>query len=325
MNDVAMEAVIAKVRKLLALADNNPNENEAANAAAKAQELLEAYNLDMAVVGQKERKYAKREDKKRGGGLYKWQRNLWFATAQLNFCNYYFYRGLKAGSQYEHQLIGSQANVVSTEVMAQYLEGVVERLARKWVAENRPGKSIFIREAIAFREGVAGRLTGRLWEKRWARLAEDNERIKQERERNRAHGVNTENALVLQDVINTEEDLNADYINGWEPGTSARRRLEADARRAAAQAAAEELLRKQEEWDAAHPEEAARRKARQAQEDEARAQDAAKEWAKQQFRARKPTPEEERAKLRSYREGWNEGGAVSLDKQVDKSKQQALR
>jgi len=45
-----MERVVERVRKLLALAARNPNEAEATAAAAKAQELLAFYNLDMATV-----------------------------------------------------------------------------------------------------------------------------------------------------------------------------------------------------------------------------------------------------------------------------------
>lgn len=44
--------VTERVRKLLNLATKNPNEAEATAAAAKAQELLVAYNLDMATVEQ---------------------------------------------------------------------------------------------------------------------------------------------------------------------------------------------------------------------------------------------------------------------------------
>jgi hypothetical protein len=311
-----IEAIIEKVRKLLALAGNNSNEAEAASAAQKAQDLLEAYNLDMATVNQSTRTFTAREDTRMGGGLYKWQRALWFATATLNFCRYSYIRGNKLGGTYEHQLIGSKANVIGARVMAEYLEGVTERLARKWVAVNRPGKSIFIKEAIAYREGLAGRLTNRLWQKRWEHLAAEKERIKQERERNRAAGVMTENALVLQDVINTEEDLNTDYLNGWEPGTAAKQRVVNEARQAAAEAAADEALRKQAEWDAAHPEEAAKRKAAAAAKDK---EDYDNYWKKQNgTRKRNPTAEELRRSTPAYREGWNKGEEVQLERQVNK-------
>jgi hypothetical protein len=309
-NDQASDAVIEKIRKLLALA-GSANEHEAALAAQKAQDLLEAYNLDMSVISTA--RATKREKASRGGGLYKWQRNLWHAVSTLNFCRYTYYQGNRAGGEYKHELIGSKANVIGAELMAGYLEGAVERLARKWVHENRPGKSVFIKEAIAFREGLANRLTNRLWSLRWEHLAKEKERVEQERNRNRAAGLNTENALVLQDVVNSEEDLNYDYIMGYEPGTSARMRVERDARIKAAEAEADEALRKQAEWDEAHPAEAAARRKR---EEEKRAKEY-KDWKPP--RSRKATPEQERARLGSYRDGWEQGADVSLDRQVGKA------
>jgi Protein of unknown function (DUF2786) len=320
--DSKTEAVIAKVRKLLAMAEGNANENEAAVAAAKAQELLEAYNLDITIVNRRTGKHAARDDKTRAGGLYKWQRELWNAIATMNFCKYYFYRGLSAGSQYEHQLIGSKANVISTEVMGQYLEHTIERLARQWVNANRPGKSIFIKEAIAYREGVAANLSNRLWTLRYEHLKEQEAARKAERERNKAAGINTENALVLQDVINSEEDLNTDYINKWEPGTAAKQRVQREARQAAAEAEAARLLREQAEWDAAHPEEARARKEREA----AKSAREYEEWSKRQSkqRGRKETAEEKRRRMPSFRTGYQDGDNVQLNKQIDKNSPKRL-
>ena len=44
------ENIIAKIKKLLALAANNPSENEAKSAALKAQEMLAQYHIDMKQV-----------------------------------------------------------------------------------------------------------------------------------------------------------------------------------------------------------------------------------------------------------------------------------
>jgi len=312
--EIDIDAVIAKVRKLLALAGNNTNEAEAASAAQKAQDLLEAYNLDMATVNEQTKTFAVREDTRTGGGLYKWQRALWYATATLNFCRYSYIRGNKLGSQYEHQLIGSKANVIGARIMAEYLEGVTERLARKWVRENHPGKSVFIKDAIAYREGLAGRLTNRLWAKRHEHLAAEQDRIRQERARNLSAGINTENALVLQDVINTEEDLNTDYLNGWEPGTAAKQRVIREARQAAAEAAVAEELRKYAKWAEEHPEEAAKLRAQQEKADKEQYDNY---WAKQNgARKRKPTAEEIRRSTPAYREGWAKGDEVQIERQV---------
>ena len=313
MEDTKMDAVIAKVRKLLAMAEGNANEHEAAVAAQKAQDLLSAYNLDMAIVNRQTNEHQPRDDKKRNGGLYKWQRDLWYATATLNFCRYYYHRGLSAGSSYEHQVIGSKANVIGTEIMAGYLEAAIERLARAWVAENRPGRSIFIKEAIAYREGLAARISERLWRKRYDQQEADRKAREEERARNKAHGLDTENALVLQDVINTEEDLNNDHIYGWPAGTSAKNRAIREKEREAAEREAERLLKEQDEWDKAHPVEAAARKAKE----EAEAKKARDKYWNKTYRDRKPTAEELRRRLSSFGEGYREGANVSLNRQVD--------
>src|SRR5690606_26953988 len=120
------------------------------------------YNLDLAQVGGNK---AARNDKKRKGGLYSWQRNLWKAVAELNFCHYLSIKGLERGSTYQHRLVGSHANVIGTEHMAQYLQDTVERLAQQWAKDNYY-KSVFVREAIAYREGMTARLSERLRERR---------------------------------------------------------------------------------------------------------------------------------------------------------------
>lgn len=315
--DAKTLAIIEKVRKLLAMANGNANENEAAVAASKAQELLEAYNLDMLTVNRRANTHTARTRENKAGGLYKWQRDLWNAVSRLNFCMYWYRRGLTAGSQYEHEVVGSPANVISTEVMARYLEQAIERLARTWVAKDHPGRSIFIKPAIAYREGAAQRIVEKLWQLRWEHEREQEKARKEERARNAAMGINTENALVLQDVANTEEDLNNDFINGWEPGTSARNRVAAEARRAAAMRAAEELMAKQAEWDAANPEAAAARKAKEARERAERYANWEREQANE--RKRKPTAEELRRNSPEFLRGYEAGNSVSLNRQVDKT------
>lgn len=49
------EQLMEKVKKLLALAGNNPNENEAKAAMLKAQKLISEYNLDMNEMGDKDK------------------------------------------------------------------------------------------------------------------------------------------------------------------------------------------------------------------------------------------------------------------------------
>lgn len=45
-----MEKILEKIKNLLDLANNNPNENEAMSAALKAQELMAKYNIDTSAI-----------------------------------------------------------------------------------------------------------------------------------------------------------------------------------------------------------------------------------------------------------------------------------
>jgi hypothetical protein len=205
-------------------------------------------------------------------------------------------------------------NVIASTIMAEYLQDTIERLARDWVHTNRPGKSVFIKEAIAFREGMSSRLVYRLWSLRNERLRAEKEKATQEREANAARGIFTENALVLADVISNEEDLNQDHICGWPPGTSAKNRRERELRQAEADRQAEITLNEYKAWAKDNPEEAARKEAYEKRKQQEYWDELGRK-AKNQ-RTRRETPEEARRHLSSYRTGYAKGDEVSLNQQV---------
>ena len=331
-DNVDMDRVIARIEKLLALANNNPNEAEAESAMRKAQEMLEAYNLDMATIGGANASdAAKRNDKTKKGGLYSWQRKLWKSVAEMNFCYYLSIKGLQRGSTYEHRLIGSHANVVATELMAQYLQDTIEKLAQRWSKENSY-KSVFVREAIAYREGMAARVTERLEHKR-RQMIRDAEAERVKREEARAAGTPTGNDLTIVDIISSEADFNNDYLNNWELGTTARQRHEEKLRR-------EANARKFEEEQAAYkrrmetdPAFAAAEKARIA-----KAEEEYQKWLKSLPKSRSrpsrasmnPRPraksaEEKRQELDSYWDGRDAGEKVGIDDQINHEKRKAVR
>lgn len=329
------EAIISRIQKLLALAANNSNEAEASAAAAKAAEMLERYNLDVSAIG-RTATGRPRKDQKQKGGLYGWQRKLWQSVAELNFCTYWSIKGLSAGSTYEHRILGSHANVVVTENMADYLQKAIERLAQAWAKENGH-KSVFVREAIAYREGMAARIVERLAEKRAEKVRE----AKEQRERNEAAAKHPayaggSNALTILDVQEDEADLNEDYLHGLEPGTTSARRREREARQAAATAEWNRKAQERAEWALANPEEAARQKAKIDAENAewlknyyAKAEKNAKRRARNGSssgpRSRKATPEEERQALGSYWEGRDKGNDVGLDDQITKRNERGLK
>jgi hypothetical protein len=305
-NDEKLETIAIRVQKLLRLA-TSPNEHEAALAAAKAQELLAAYNLDMLTVEKAGKQgTGARESKKLKGGLYKWQRTVWNKVAVLNFCMYWSIKGLEKGSTYEHRVLGRMDNVAATKAMAEYLEEAIERLTRSRFEDN---PSIYFSKAgIAYREGMADRICERLQEQRWEE--EDRARKKQEQDASCT-------ALTVIDVASAERDANTDFLNGDPPGTAARRRAEAKARSEQwrqewvrqEQAEKEEAERFQREdpegWAElqAEKQKAAERERKREERNEKR--------RKGSFRYKSWEPRHE-----SYYEGREKGDTVSLHKQV---------
>jgi hypothetical protein len=323
------EKIIERIKKLLALANNNPNEAEAQSAAAKAQEMLEQHNLDVAAIGHTAQGRP-RKDQKQKGGLYGWQRKLWENVAKLNFCHYWSIKGLARGPTYEHRIVGSHANVVSTELMAEYLQGAIEKMAQTW-AKEQGYKSVFVREAIAYREGLAERIALRLSQLREQRIAEAKQKAAEEAARAYA---SSGTALTIVDIMEDEDALNNDYVNGWEPGTTAARRAAQKAREAAWYAEQAEKQRIHEEKlqnDPAYKAEFEEKQARIKEENEKWYESYLKKQARREARgsgrerSRALTPEEQRAQMREFREGYNDGAKIGLDTQVDAAKKGAIR
>jgi hypothetical protein len=120
-----MENVVGLIQKLLALS-KSPNENEAAAAMAKAQELLIKYNLDMATV-----QTPTKQDSDEAGMMNeivdfsdfeKWQSILINAVSTRNFCKIIRISGE------EFHILGKKANVRSVEAMYNWLEPQIIRL-----------------------------------------------------------------------------------------------------------------------------------------------------------------------------------------------------
>ena len=326
-------SAIDKIEKLLVKAKGTTNEHEAQAFMDGAQRLLEAYNLDMALVGRNDKSAPshERKDAKLKGGLYGWQRKLWESVATLNFCRYWSNKGTYKGATYEHRVLGSQVNVLATELMANYLQGAIERITRDWVVTAYPaGTSIFIRDAIAYREGMAARLCERLGDLRTERLREEKARAERERAASPDRGDGY--SLMLVDVISAEDDLNSDYVNGWAPGTTARNRLAAEER---SRAWREKYDREQaakraadEEFKRLDPAGWAKEQARKAKEDADYWAKLAKETAGRS-RRRSSSPSTYRApkgpRSHTYYAGHQAGDSVGLDQQVTNSAPKAIR
>lgn len=315
-------AIIEKVEKLLRLANKNSNEAEAAAATAKAQELLTAYNLDMAVVGEHNSSDAKREQAKLKGGAYNFQRTLWNQVARLNFCIHWndqrsvpyevrkrsVFDGrvlfLKRSKyQWHHYMVGRVVNVRSTQVMAEYLEGAVERLTRERLTNSNgilDYRMLFSRWAISYRTGAVDRIAEKIRERRTEMVAEENRK----RAAATRAGTGSGSSLTISTYKSAEEDANFDFLYG--EGWSAKRAAER-AQQAAAARAAEEAYT---QWAAAHPEEARK------QEEEARKQREKTSKRRTKNFSRGSNDVDSSA----YWAGYDAGEAISIDQQMSDGK-----
>lgn len=320
-NDPEIQKLISRVEKLLALAAHNPNEAEAASAAAKAQDLLAAYQLDMSALEAADgKRHGRREEKKLKGGLYKWQRDIWNNTARLNFCLYWFIRGLRKGSSYEHRLIGRTSNIVGTKVMAEYLEAAIERITRERY-DNDPSR-YFSKAGIAFREGMADRICARLQERRREQEAEGARKAREQKATASHPGAahSTSTALTIVDVTKSEwkanEEFEYDLQNG--PGEYARMMALRAAYWAEQKVEQDAIEAERLAWIAANPEEHARREAAKEEHERKEAEKAAKREARNAKR-RKGTGHTYRGndvRHEDYWEGRDRGNDVSLDQQI---------
>lgn len=328
--------VIGTIEKLLRLAAKNPNEAEASAAAAKAQDLMTAWNLDQAAIEENGGDSGKRTDELMKGGHYEWQRDLWSAVAKLNFCLYFpkqkkvwkkrFVPDVSTGgfkTQYHspksvwfHQLIGRTVNVRSATVQAQYLEQAIERITLEELKlRNRNAKHDTW--ANSFRYGMGERIEVKLDARRWDR--EDEERQKAEARAAEINSASTSTALTIATFAEAEKEANLDFMD---PERQAK--LAAERARDAEYA---RILQEQEEaeakWAAENPEEArleaARQKKLQDEEDKRQARNQARR-DRYQPRGYRGWGPREKGDPSARRAGYAAGERVSIDLQADRTK-----
>lgn len=258
----ALDRIVERVQKLLALGRRGGTEAEAAAAMAKAQELLTTHNLDMATVEQTQLGSAYREKAFQGGGGYVYQRELWSEVARLNFCLHfrrYVQESFKGKVMWrnKHMIVGRTVNVRATIAMGEYLEQTIDRLCRDrlatWSGAGRTDGSVGPQFssgwAVAFREGVADRVIAKIWDRRRDFVRAEAKR-RRAAERAAAEG-GSPTSVSLSHFVDGETDANIDFLHG--AGTAAK--WATDRAENAAVAAAEEKAHAA--WAAAHPMEAA--------------------------------------------------------------------
>lgn len=159
MND--RDKLIGKIKRLQALAGNNPSEAEAATAAERAHELIAKYQIKEEELGHDRAQM--RHDGSFITNSRPWRRYIGVPLAELYFCKYGVTyereRGKSVGHD-RHLFIGRDANVQVCRIMFAYLCTTVGRLATRAGKEvPKSERSSFVN---SFKLGCAIRLSLRL-------------------------------------------------------------------------------------------------------------------------------------------------------------------
>lgn len=295
------EGVKTRIRKLLALAqDARGNENEAASAAAKVQNLLGQYNLELSAIVDSGARAAPSIDAEReringlDGITEAWQVGLLSTVAECNFCLYWTDEE-RVGTRRKilSRLVGRKINVGATLDVYDYLALTMGRLN----PYPQRGKS-----RRSWNEGCADRLGARLYR----------QRVESERASRTAAGDAPQGSgfdLVLTDVYSSEADLNLDMRNGLPAGTTARERADYEARRAVW--AAEAKARGPVTHAAPEPVKETAAQLRKRLEREARAD---RQWQERCYREQ--AKRDARIDPAAFSAGRDAGLRIGLDKQI---------
>lgn len=315
--------VVRKIQLLLKLAERTEgNENEAAAAMGKAQELLAQYNLDLATVqdkvvagGTAEQEAMGKRDYARvsRSAMYNWQRALVKTLAEANYCRYWVEetteeRWKRLCNVKRHKVLGRVVNTTAVLVMTDYLMETIERLL------PYKGRERLSRSAVSWREGCADRLIVR---------------IKEKAEKMRAADYATQGevaystAIAVRNMATAEEVGNYDHINGV--GAWARK-LERDAawkesnalwEKHRAERDAKELAELEAKLALETPEQKLKREKREAKEDAAQQRRNERYWDRQDA---KQDRQEARRDHTAYAAGSRTGEKIGLDGQVGAGK-----
>lgn len=151
------EAVIRKIESLLALAGNNPNENEAIAAALKAQQLMAKYNVELAEVeGRNEAQEITREFyeiKRSSHYVNKWRVRLSKIIAR-NFCCETYLSGKEIVAFYGYE---KDARIAKEVFRFLFETGnkLADRYYRKCRKEGRSTKGVLNTYLLGFCEGIS--------------------------------------------------------------------------------------------------------------------------------------------------------------------------
>lgn len=310
--------VFERIQKMLRLAqDGGATESEAALAMEMAQDTMRKYNLTMAemeAAGKSQEGGDRAKNQVDGKAMYSYQQSLMKVVCDVNFCHVMVRMQTKGRRSMPigYVIIGRQANVVSAVQMYNYLNSSIDRIVKPHLASYRETLS---RWAVSFKEGVSSRLQERLRERHETALREQSVKAREANATARHPASSgTAVAIIMEDFEQKERDLNNDFRNGWEPGTTARNRAEREARWAADEAERnrreQAALRAEQERRAALTD-----KQRQAEDEKKRKQE--QRWEQKYYRQQNAYWR--KRDVGAYLQGQQEANNIGLDVQVGKA------
>lgn len=155
------EKIKTRIAALLAKAKGTDNEHEAAAFIAKAEEMLEAYQIDLSELGDESDKVRHHAGLDADGKwVASWHRHVYRQLGQ-----YYGCQSIKVSTAkgYRQELVGRESAIVTTDLMFVFIKGECNRLGRELAkaggAPNDANGARLVGNALASR--IAGLIRDR--------------------------------------------------------------------------------------------------------------------------------------------------------------------
>lgn len=189
-----IDAVIRKIQKILlkTKGDKAVTEQESDTAMKIVQELMTKYNLDMATVdaagdSHEDSGSVRVDERSTSRARFKWQREMAKYVAEAHFCLHLIYTERPQDAEGHtiwgsdgrsvrrpvHRFIGRKANVITTQLMFDYLCRAVEDSVPVTSKAER-----FSRASSSWKEGCAAKICERLAKRREDLMAEHDAKVK---------------------------------------------------------------------------------------------------------------------------------------------------
>ncbi len=127
------EKIKTRIAALLAKAKGTDNEHEAAAFIAKAEEMLEAYQIDLSELGDASDKVRHHTGLDGTKWVASWHRHLYRALAQYYGCK--TVKNQVVGG-WRQEVVGRESAIVTTDLMFVFIKGECNRLGRQLHAEG---------------------------------------------------------------------------------------------------------------------------------------------------------------------------------------------